>query len=581
MPRNKPTQPPTTETFNPAWPFAGSYRRKSSVFGEEDRTSTERQLTGLSSCAKGIQRNVVHFQDAEGHRSGRFVRTRPGYMEFKRRILTLEFDTLIFYRLDRANRSIKETIWLVEFCKENNIRLILIRDNFDSHSDGWKSRVIRRLYEQALRNEFEAEDVADRMRDAIEDIMGEGVYWGTTPKGLVRVGMGVRAELKRRALRHDPELARRLPHKEIDNTFEDIRLLVLLWSQRSYNVTAQELNRRGVRYYNRAGMPEQWDEARVRQVIGNVLVYCGYLIPKAGWAKARAVKFEGEGSLLQKLATAYHATRTTKIEPIFNPDDPEDAALIEKVIAKKHLAQNTFIRGRRVSGYPFLLTPLLYHGGQKLRAQLNNGFPTYATRISPRISWNAEEIDNRLMDRLRGVSFPDAARHQIQGILEKRMDKERLLQLRAEREVLAKQLDSMLQLLISGDMKRDDYHRERGRREARINEIDAELNNAAGVQTAMEQLTTLGETLDKLAAQQKRIALHTMFETVEINTEGEIIKIAPRQWAKRAFADVIWAVKHSHLHNSVIPKMTPTGVGIISGISLNNDTTWLVSLMAE
>jgi len=66
--RRTPEQQPNTIN-NAGWPLAGGYYRKSQVFGEEDRVSTQRQRDAIGREAERTGHNVEWWCDEEGHRS--------------------------------------------------------------------------------------------------------------------------------------------------------------------------------------------------------------------------------------------------------------------------------------------------------------------------------------------------------------------------------------------------------------------------------------------------------------------------------------------------------------------------------
>jgi len=79
------------------------YGRKSVVRNTSDTITIERQRAAIEELAARRIERLEWFEDAEGHRSGRFERTRPSFMRLLSRI---EHDpdvkSVIVYRIDRA-----------------------------------------------------------------------------------------------------------------------------------------------------------------------------------------------------------------------------------------------------------------------------------------------------------------------------------------------------------------------------------------------------------------------------------------------------------------------------------------------
>lgn len=590
-------QPPPT-IFNPTWPLAGGYYRKSQVFGEEDRVSTQRQRDGIMREAERSGYNVEWHCDEEGHRSGRWDHTRPGYMQFKRRLLAGAYRVVIFYRLDRANRSIKETIWLVEHCQKTNVRLIIIRDGFDSARDGWQARAIRRLYHDAVDNQGEADDAAERMRDAIRHAKAHGIPWGTTPKGYLRVGVGAQARWVRRGT-HEPHVPSK---RQVDNSADDVRLWLTLFVKMSYAGVAAESNRRGVKWYDRNGLPTPMNADRVRQIVGNLLTYCGYIMPAGGHAKARVIKLNQEqsGSLLDQLAGAYGAVRTSAIEPILDP--VADLSLIEGIITKRLSAQGALDeRGRRAKRRIGILTPALFWQsptGQmvKLRSHDNNGTHYYITRTRPQKSWHARLVEESLLDHLRGVAFPPQALTRIRQIVaERHGNAHRRAQTHAAVTRLKHRLiaiDEMrLELKVrraAGEIDAERFQADEERYLTMLHETERQLLQAqralvvaSDIDRALDALTDLGRSIDRLQPEQQRKAISGLFAKKVINDAGEIVRLEPQAWVANALGELVWAWRYMHSTASV-PNMTPTGLesDIGTSFALPYSTIWLLERIA-
>ena len=586
-------QPPSI--FDRDWPLAGGYYRKSQVFGEEDRVSTQRQRDAIMREGERTGHNIEWWCDEEGHRSGRHDHTRPGYMVFKRRLIAGAYRTVIFYRLDRANRSIKETIWLVEHCQKAGVRLIIIRDGFDSARDGWQARAIRRLYHDAVDNQGEADDAADRMRDAIRHAKSKGIPWGTTPKGYLRVGVGSNAKWVKRA-HNEPHAPR--ANRQQDNSAGDVRTWLTIFATHSYQATSDEANRRGMRWYDRDGLPTPLTPERIRQVAGNLLTYCGYLMPAGGHAKARLVKLDGAGTLLDQFARAYDAVRTDHIEPILDP--VADAQLIEQIITKRRNAQGTLDdRGRRAKKRAGILTPALFwrrDDGRllQLRSHDNNGTHYYITRVRPQVSWHAESVEEMLLEQLRGVAFPPAALNALRRIIAAQHDDTKRAQAQATVTRVRNKLIAIDEMRVElktrragGEIDANRYAEDDARyrqmqhdAEMKLFQSQRVLNSSGNIDQVIGMLTDLGQSIDRLTPEMKRQALHGLFAKKIINTAGEIVRLEPQAWIARAFGELVWAWRHTQPTPKArnVPIVTPTGLEPDIGIS--PQTAWLLERIA-
>jgi DNA invertase Pin-like site-specific DNA recombinase len=560
-----------------SWP--AGYVRKSLVRTRTDEISPERQREAVSAVAadRGVAGELRWYVDASGHRSGRHEHTRPDYLRLKRDLQAGRIHTVIVYDQDRASRSVRDTAELVDLCKRQNIRLILINNRFDSARDGWGADAVARINMDAVYAQRESDKSAERMSAHIEHVKSKRVYWGTTPYGALRSGKGLQARM--------------VPGKRA----ADVRSALEAWIApgASYATAAAALNEQGVRYWksvklpndDRVDVPADWDADRVRQLVCNILFYAGYVLPRGGRAKRRAVKLDGAGTLLEQYARAYAGELTEMIEPI------ADATLAERVVAKRFSRAAKGGRRPNPEWFPLLMS-LLWFQGQALRSQNAHGCHYYATRGrvvgasgTGRMSWHAEAIERELVERLQGVRFPEVVLDQIRQLVAERHGgdakatalrdlheaQERLAALREMR------IEHRLQQVRAGrawTVEDDAVYVEKLQiEERRMFEAKRVINAVSDLDTAVAALQDLGASLMRLAPKQRNLAMQAMFEKMEINQAGEITQIVPKAWARAAFGELVWAWK------LVLPTMTPTGVGRKHGNSLR-DAAWLLDRIA-
>lgn len=565
------------DTRSDSWP--AGYVRKSLVRTRTDEISPERQREAVGAVARdrGVAGELHWYVDASGHRSGRHEHTRPDYLRLKRDLQAGRIHTLIVYDQDRASRSVRDTAELVDLCKRQAIRLILINNRFDSARDGWGADAVARINMDAVYAQRESDKSAERMSAHIEHVKSKRVYWGTTPYGALRTGKGLQARM--------------VPGKRA----ADVRAALEAWVQpgASYATAAAALNEQGVRYWKavklpneeRAEVPGDWDADRVRQLVCNILFYAGYVLPRGGRAKRRAVKLDGAGTMMEQYARAYAGELTEMIEPI------ADATLADRVVAKRFSRAARGGRRPNPEWFPLLMS-LLWHDGQALRSQNAHGCHYYATRGrllgasgTGRMSWNADAIERELVERLQGVRFPDVVLSGIRRLVAERnggdVKARALRELHESQERIAAlremRIEHRLQQVNAGRAWTSDedalYVEKLQAEERRLFEAKRVLNATTDLDTTIAALQDLGASLMRLAPKQRNLALQTMFEKMEINRAGEITQIVPKPWARAAFGELVWAWRH------LLPSMTPTGVGRKHGNALR-DVSWLVDRVA-
>lgn len=525
------------------------YMRKSLVLGQVDRNSIERQDGAIAAFIKKYGLNdPVEYTDAQGHRSGRFERTRKDWLKVKAHLERAHKAILIINEQDRMSRSVLDTGHLIEWLKTMpwRYRLILLEERFDSIYDGWDSRVTTDFYKRAISAQEESDKTSERMKKAIRFMKRSLVPWGTTPKGFLRTGEGLDA--------------RWAHHKELAPTILQV-FEIWLMKGATYESTASELNRRGLYYVDRRKMPTKWTTARVRQIIANVLIYAGYLAPRSGRAITRRLKFEGEGTLIERYARALKAVKTPKVDPIILDE------MACGVLAKRQEVWREKVRNKTV--HDFMLSPILFWKGVRLRTHVRTDvLKYYATRSSPRMSWNAENVDAEMMKRLAGVQFPKPVLKRVEKILAEQYGASNKAKANKDKESAIQQMADLLRAQTDPRMKHlPDEVFEQIMDEANKRKIEAErvLNSQSDTERLMKALDDLGKTIGLMTVGQRRGAVQALFERVEIDDAGCVVGLKPREWAVAAFKEL----------REMLPLMIPTGVEAKTG-TMHEDRVWMV-----
>jgi len=250
------------------------YGRKSVVRNTSDTITIERQRAAIEELAARRLERLEWFEDAEGHRSGRFERTRPAFMSLLSRIENdPSVKSVIVYRIDRAGRSVIVNDRLIKLCQAKGIVFISIVDGIDT-SSGLNAGEILRIQALSMASEYQANRASDDMRDAVQKFKRAGVAWGYTAFGLERVGQG-----------YDARLAPTGDAQIVD------ALLSHFVTSPSYAETARAMNERGYRFRNRRGAerfeytPKVPDMSLCRAVVD---FWLNMPLPPPGDAKIRA-----------------------------------------------------------------------------------------------------------------------------------------------------------------------------------------------------------------------------------------------------------------------------------------------------
>jgi DNA invertase Pin-like site-specific DNA recombinase len=161
------------------------YVRQSYTRNENDMHSPERQKANIEAyCAKKGW-TPEWYIDAEGHRSGRSVKDRPGWLALEQRLGDPDVVALVANDLARIHRKTWRIGQLLERTKEASIQVVLAepgRDIVDT------STPMGELYITilAMQDEAYANDISHRAKASIQFRKSQGKTVGLPPFGTIR-----------------------------------------------------------------------------------------------------------------------------------------------------------------------------------------------------------------------------------------------------------------------------------------------------------------------------------------------------------------------------------------------------------
>lgn len=507
MPRK--TTPP--EHARTARTTALCYLRKSVVRNGADYASIDIQRAAIvTECAlRGW--NAEWYEDADGHRSGRHEHTRPEWLKLKVRLADADVAAVVGYRLDRISRSVHDALAIVRECTAHGVAVVTADKLIDT-SGGMNAFANIQLNLLAAIAQFESDVASDRLRDRIAAKDQSGINHGKPPFGMVRVGEG--------------NAARFIASTDIPAV---ILCLELYAGGKSYDDVAIELNREGVKFRSRSGVPCTWGRESVRTVVGNVLRYCGYHIPQTGYdAKNNRIDLIGTGDHAEQWARAIGAWMSPAVEPVIQ------RVLANKVIERRYKNQ---ITGRPSNERPFLLTPIAFWDGRKLRGAWRPYGRFYLTYRAG-VQINADVAESSLVERLQGVRLTSEVRERVRAELRAMADDDRR-QIFSEKRAQAKEEQRLLlELLLGKRIAREVYNERFDATQRIIYEADRELSMPTEVDAAMAQLTDLGDMIAEMMPDKQKRAIHHLFERVSLSKEGEVVAADWKPWARGVWTHI-------------------------------------------
>lgn len=489
------------------------YGRKSFVRREVDAVSVDKQRLAVERRAVERNESLIWFEDAEGHRSGRYERTRPGYLKLLARLENdLAVSAVLFYELDRAARSVIAIDKIVKICQARHIAFVCIKEGIDT-TRGLGADEIFKIQLLASLAEREANKVGERMREIAQYYHDElRIQWGMWPFGYSRVGEGKHATF--------------VPKSPLSET--SLRLFGLYVAGNGYGEVADQLNKLGYVHIGRHGQSKPFNRETVRTIIGNVLFYAGYIVGVQQHAKQAVVQLQGEGSYLERYARAMSAERALSITPLIDEDTAN--AVIER------RSKNEWT-GRKSMEWTALLTPIAYWQDRKLRAQVmytGHWYRTYGRGAS----FDGDAIDAEMISGLRDTEFPDVARADIRHAVEDRIGDTRRKQLAGEETALLAEMELLFDLLSGKRIQRETYDSRYITAERRLHEVRLRMNAPTDADKVMMTLTDLGRGIDLMTQKKRKQAVSHVFERVDIDDAGVIDRVHFRPWARAAFMDI-------------------------------------------
>ena len=352
----------------------------------------------------------------------------------------------------------------------------------------------------------------ERMREYCANKNRASVRHGCVPFGTKREGSG-----------YD---ARFVPN---DDAPAVVRCLNLYAGGLTYDSASARLNADGVLFRGRDGRPKRWGRESVRTVVGNVLHYTGYHVPNKGWdAKTDRIKLAGPevGDYVDRWAATLDARPSPAITPIIDRD------LANAVIERRYRNQYA---GKPAKERPFLLTPIVFWRGQRLRGHTRDYGRFYATLGRGRVTFDADHAEAFVLSKLAGLQFPPEMVQRVRELLLARMDAEHVAVLQARIEAAKRRLSNLADLYLDNRISRADYERKFAEFNAELRAAEAELAQPVEVERALRMLGDLGGMISQMTPEAQKRNLHRIFTRIELNDEGEAERVEVKSWVARAF----------------------------------------------
>lgn len=149
------------------------YIRVSSKMQSEKGFSMKNQLIKIKDFCKYMEYELVDVFEDNGI-SGMGVDKRGGYKDMVEFLVNNEIDGVVVYSLSRLGRRMKDVIEFMDLLKKNGIKFFSIKENLNNE-DKIGSLILNIM---SSINEFEVENIRERIRDVKREKKKNGLVYG-------------------------------------------------------------------------------------------------------------------------------------------------------------------------------------------------------------------------------------------------------------------------------------------------------------------------------------------------------------------------------------------------------------------
>lgn len=260
------------------------YVRQSFTRDADDTNSLERQKANIQTVCERNGWVMEWYEDAGGHKSGRYEKNRPQWLALKARLGDPDVVALVANDLSRLHRKGWRVGDLIDYLNEYGVNLMLAAPGREVDTTTMKGRMF--LQFGAIIDEYYAEDISQRAKDSIAYRKAQGKSVGIPPFGTVRNKEGI--------LIPSTEGAWLLSTGEFTSGTQDTlppevaswhgyynaahRILTLYAEgDVGFEKIAYQMNEEGWAFRDRTGVPRPFCRDDIRRVVANWPEYGGII----------------------------------------------------------------------------------------------------------------------------------------------------------------------------------------------------------------------------------------------------------------------------------------------------------------
>ncbi|MBN2470232.1 MAG: recombinase family protein [Anaerolineae bacterium] len=259
------------------------YVRQSYTRNESDMSSPEHQRANIDAFCKSKGWIPEWYEDAEGHKSGRYVSNRPGWQALEQRLKDPDVVALVANDLARLHRKTWRVGQLMDRLDELGVALVLAAPSRQIDTSTDLGRMMITIL--AMQDEAYANDISQRTKDSIEFRKSQGKTVGLPPFGTARVdGYLVPSE---DGAWYMPDgtfqagVASAAPHPDAiwRSYYECAKYVLEIFAEGNIGADkiAYRMNAEGWPFCNRQKQPRSFMRGDVRRIIANWPEYGGFV----------------------------------------------------------------------------------------------------------------------------------------------------------------------------------------------------------------------------------------------------------------------------------------------------------------
>lgn len=160
------------------------YIRQSVTRDENDTGSPERQRANITAVCEKNGWLPEWYEDAEGHRSGRDIKNRPGWLALSSRIEDPDVVALVANDLARLHRKGWRVGDMIEHLEHNGVALVLAAPGREVDTSTPQGKMFIQF--TAMLDEYYAEDISQRAKDSVAYRKSLGMHVGQALYGTIK-----------------------------------------------------------------------------------------------------------------------------------------------------------------------------------------------------------------------------------------------------------------------------------------------------------------------------------------------------------------------------------------------------------